>query len=439
MGSTGIFTCCHRLRLSALLRLTHPLCANIARHPWFLGIGSSQCLVAKRHFRFACPLPLTRVLHSKVARSPIESLYIPQLWHMHAPFIFGGKSADQWSSYSPLFQGCRFKATLLAVSGPYLLYYEHGSFRGLSCVLWLMSRVCLDLLPLSRPATEIVLCPRCPITLLCLVAKPDFGYSRSNCSWTLWEILYEGVTLDTFYMNPRSGDITQGLPKVHRILDVATRTHRARFGRSDLLPSRLIGITPTELHDTQSFMIGRSFSRNRSGFSKTQLSWEYSCEYMILRCDNVHLVRQRLYDSWKSRMGLYMQNREHGRMILESVENGPLSWLVEENGVIITKKYAELFAAEKIQADQLLKFMGREFSYDAKVTGHMVGLPQLKRPGLQHYIRRKPMLPEAQKLGPQLLDEAQLALLVIQNSAGQAQTIILDMCFRTAYLDTYYF
>ncbi|GJY16556.1 hypothetical protein Tco_0386978 [Tanacetum coccineum] len=39
-------------------------------------------------------------------------------------------------------------------------------------------------------------------------------------------------------------------------------------------------------------------------------------------------------------------------MILESVEHGPLIWpIVEENGVIRTKKYAELFAAEKIQAD----------------------------------------------------------------------------------------
>ncbi|GJY58693.1 hypothetical protein Tco_0458585 [Tanacetum coccineum] len=59
-----------------------------------------------------------------------------------------------------------------------------------------------------------------------------------------------------------------------------------------------------------------------------------------------------LYDSWKSRMELYMQNREHGRMILESVENGPLIWpTVEDNGVIRTKKYAELSAAEKIQVD----------------------------------------------------------------------------------------
>ncbi|GJX22218.1 hypothetical protein Tco_0226663 [Tanacetum coccineum] len=59
-----------------------------------------------------------------------------------------------------------------------------------------------------------------------------------------------------------------------------------------------------------------------------------------------------LYDSWKSRMELYMQNRENERIILESVENGPLIWpTIEENGVIRTKKYGELSATEKIQVD----------------------------------------------------------------------------------------
>nr|GFA87909.1 hypothetical protein [Tanacetum cinerariifolium] len=59
-----------------------------------------------------------------------------------------------------------------------------------------------------------------------------------------------------------------------------------------------------------------------------------------------------LYDSWKSRMELYMKNRERGRMILESVKHGPLIWpTIEENGVTRTKKYAKLSAAEKIQAD----------------------------------------------------------------------------------------
>ncbi|GJT48046.1 hypothetical protein Tco_0974203 [Tanacetum coccineum] len=81
-------------------------------------------------------------------------------------------------------------------------------------------------------------------------------------------------------------------------------------------------------------------------------------EYMILfGADNrPPMLDKDLYDSRKSRMELYMQNREHGRMILESVEHGPLIWpTVEENGVIRTKKYAELSAAEKIQTDCDLK------------------------------------------------------------------------------------
>ncbi|GJV64182.1 hypothetical protein Tco_1475010 [Tanacetum coccineum] len=77
-------------------------------------------------------------------------------------------------------------------------------------------------------------------------------------------------------------------------------------------------------------------------------------EYMILSgADNrPPMLDKDLYDSWKSRMELCMQNREHGRMTLKSVEIGPLIWpTVEENNMIRTKKYAKLSAAEKIQAD----------------------------------------------------------------------------------------
>ncbi|GKF83045.1 hypothetical protein Tco_0244701 [Tanacetum coccineum] len=38
------------------------------------------------------------------------------------------------------------------------------------------------------------------------------------------------------------------------------------------------------------------------------------------------MLEKHLYDSWKSRMELYMMNRPHGRMILASVEKGPLVW-----------------------------------------------------------------------------------------------------------------
>nr|GEX87568.1 hypothetical protein [Tanacetum cinerariifolium] len=69
--------------------------------------------------------------------------------------------------------------------------------------------------------------------------------------------------------------------------------------------------------------------------------------------DDCHpMLEKDMYDSWKSRMELYMLNRQHGRMILESVEHGPLLWpTIEEDGVTRLKKYSELFAAEAIQAD----------------------------------------------------------------------------------------
>nr|GEV06234.1 hypothetical protein [Tanacetum cinerariifolium] len=64
------------------------------------------------------------------------------------------------------------------------------------------------------------------------------------------------------------------------------------------------------------------------------------------------MLKKDMYDSWKSRMELYMLNRQHGRMILKSVEQGPLFWpTVEEDGVTKLKKYFELSTAEAIQAD----------------------------------------------------------------------------------------
>ncbi|GKE40608.1 hypothetical protein Tco_1464013 [Tanacetum coccineum] len=58
--------------------------------------------------------------------------------------------------------------------------------------------------------------------------------------------------------------------------------------------------------------------------------------------------------------------KENRRMILESVEHGPLIWpTIEENGVTRTKKYVELYATKKIQAD-----------YDMKATNIILqGLP----------------------------------------------------------------
>ncbi|GJR58674.1 hypothetical protein Tco_1500836 [Tanacetum coccineum] len=68
------------------------------------------------------------------------------------------------------------------------------------------------------------------------------------------------------------------------------------------------------------------------------------------------MLEKHLYDSWKSIMELYMQNREHRRMILKLVEHGLLIWpTIEKNGVTRIKKYEKLSVTEKIQADCDLK------------------------------------------------------------------------------------
>ncbi|GJU85238.1 retrovirus-related pol polyprotein from transposon TNT 1-94 [Tanacetum coccineum] len=64
------------------------------------------------------------------------------------------------------------------------------------------------------------------------------------------------------------------------------------------------------------------------------------------------MLEKDMYDSWKSIIELYMMNKQHGRMIFESVENGPLIWLlIEGNGMTRPIRISELYATEAIQAD----------------------------------------------------------------------------------------
>ncbi|GJT65047.1 hypothetical protein Tco_1016527 [Tanacetum coccineum] len=78
-------------------------------------------------------------------------------------------------------------------------------------------------------------------------------------------------------------------------------------------------------------------------------------EFMIIvGADNrPPMLKKSLYDTWKSRMEFFMENRENGRMILDSVQNGPLVWptITEEDGTTRKKTYAELSVSEKLQTD----------------------------------------------------------------------------------------
>nr|GEW05530.1 retrovirus-related Pol polyprotein from transposon TNT 1-94 [Tanacetum cinerariifolium] len=97
------------------------------------------------------------------------------------------------------------------------------------------------------------------------------------------------------------------------------------------------------------------------------------------------MLEKDMYDLWKSRMKLYMLNRQHGRMKLESVENGPLLWpIVEENEVTRPKKYSELSATEAILVDCDIKatniiLQGLPLEVYALVSTHKVAKELWKR------------------------------------------------------------
>nr|GEX37782.1 retrovirus-related Pol polyprotein from transposon TNT 1-94 [Tanacetum cinerariifolium] len=102
---------------------------------------------------------------------------------------------------------------------------------------------------------------------------------------------------------------------------------------------------------------------------------------ILLGADNrPPMLEKDMYDSWKNRTKLYMLNRQHGRMILESVENDPLIWpTVEENGVTRSKKYSELSTTEAIQADCDMTYPVTSPTLDSARSYVMQGTPFTQR------------------------------------------------------------
>nr|GEV64939.1 hypothetical protein [Tanacetum cinerariifolium] len=64
------------------------------------------------------------------------------------------------------------------------------------------------------------------------------------------------------------------------------------------------------------------------------------------------MLEKSMYDSWVSRICLFIKGKKHGRMMLDSINNGPLVYLtIEENGQTRPKKYSELTEAQQLQDD----------------------------------------------------------------------------------------
>ncbi|GJX75867.1 retrovirus-related pol polyprotein from transposon TNT 1-94 [Tanacetum coccineum] len=141
---------------------------------------------------------------------------------------------------------------------------------------------------------------------------------------------------------------------------IGKQAHASHKAKNIVSMTRCLELLHMDLFDPSAV---RSYGGNRYTLVivddySSKVTMTTLAEFMILSgVDNCPpMLEKHLYDSWKSRMELYMKNREHGRMIFESVEYGPLiCTTIEENDVTGIKKYEELSATKKIQADCDLK------------------------------------------------------------------------------------
>ncbi|GKB75986.1 hypothetical protein Tco_0942881 [Tanacetum coccineum] len=64
------------------------------------------------------------------------------------------------------------------------------------------------------------------------------------------------------------------------------------------------------------------------------------------------MLEKSMYDSWASRIRLFIKGNKNGRMMLDSIDNGLLVYpTVEENRQTRPKKYTELTEAQQLQDD----------------------------------------------------------------------------------------
>ncbi|GJU12643.1 hypothetical protein Tco_1135039 [Tanacetum coccineum] len=177
-----------------------------------------------------------------------------------------------------------------------------------------------------------------------------------------------------------------------------------------------------------------------------------------------------------SRIRLFIKGKKHGRMMLDSIDNGPLVYpTIEEDGQTRLKKYSELTEAQQLQDDysgltvptfqqgeDLIDCINKamEFLYDvasrfsplnnklkpssnprnqATIQDGRVTCTQPKRPRSFAWFKEKLMLAEAQEAS-QILDEEQLAFIAAPGIAEvqvAQQTIPQNSAFQTEDLDAY--
>nr|GEX05325.1 reverse transcriptase domain-containing protein [Tanacetum cinerariifolium] len=182
--------------------------------------------------------------------------------------------------------------------------------------------------------------------------------ARYNADIRATNILLQRLPKDIYYLTNHYTDAKDIYENVKMLLEGSKLTKEDHESQLMQLNSKFVN---NMLPEWGRFETATKLNRGLTDSNYNQL-------YAYLKQNEAHVVRniailsgadnrltmleKDMYDSWKSRMELYMMNRQHGRIILESVENGPLLCpTIEDNRVTRPKKYYELSTTEEIQAD----------------------------------------------------------------------------------------
>nr|GEU86106.1 hypothetical protein [Tanacetum cinerariifolium] len=163
------------------------------------------------------------------------------------------------------------------------------------------------------------------------------------------------------------------------------------------------------------------------------------------------MLEKSLYDSWKSRMELYIENQENMKMILNSLQKGPLVWptIVEEDGTTSTKK--SCYSCVN-QGDDPISCLDKAMPFLKAVTSSRVTMQQVQGRQGQSYAgnihKGNDISSRRNNAGGQTrvvkcyncLDEEQLAFVAdlgIQDGQATQTTIPNTVAFQTEDLDAY--
>nr|GEV58028.1 hypothetical protein [Tanacetum cinerariifolium] len=165
------------------------------------------------------------------------------------------------------------------------------------------------------------------------------------------------------------------------------------------------------------------------------------------------MLKKDMYDSWKSRMELYMLNRQHGRMILESVEQAEAIQAncdVNATNIILQGLPLEVYALNFVSAGSSRPFTsgsgrapGKQrviVCYNCKGEGHMskqCTKPKRKRDA--EWFKDKVLLVQAQANG-QVLQEEELEFLAdpgTTESSSNQNVVITNAAYQADDLDAY--